>query len=194
MRGLKTYYRVQGDFGAEDLEREVYAVRNDADLIVVDHLHYMDLDDDENENRAMKLLVKKLRDLALVVGIPIVVVAHLRKGTGRPLIPSLEDFHGSSDIVKIATTAILFGPAREVVSSDSRTTGGATFMHVAKCRVDGSRTGEVGLAFFDYEQGRYRDAYAIGRMNGSCTNWTALTGGSKPHWAKNATIEDVSIG
>ena len=60
--------------------------------------------DDPNENRAVKNIVKRIRDVSLAIGVPVIVVAHLRKKDRipRPLAPDLDDFHGASDITKIA--------------------------------------------------------------------------------------------
>ena len=79
------------------------------DLIVVDHLHYVDGDDDENEHKSLGDTVKAIRDVSLRIGRPIVLIAHLRKRDARAkqLVATLDDFHGSSNVVKICTQAII---------------------------------------------------------------------------------------
>jgi RecA-family ATPase len=100
---LFTYYRIR-DFTAEDLEKSFLAIQEQTDLIILDHLHMVDYDD-PSENRGVKTIVKRLRDVALEVGKPTVTVAHLRKSDNRSrkILPSLDDFHGTSDITKICT-------------------------------------------------------------------------------------------
>lgn len=78
---LWTEYRT-GDFTAGDFERKFLAIQDQTDLVIIDHLHYFDFDDD-NENRAIKAIVKKIRDLALLTGKPVILIAHLRKSDRR---------------------------------------------------------------------------------------------------------------
>jgi hypothetical protein len=195
---LKTIYRKSGDYGIEELEGDILRLFNETDLFIVDHLHYID-NDDENENAGMKRIVKKLRDLALSLGKPIVLVAHLRKtqkGKYAPLVPDVEDFHGSSDIVKIATTAIILAPCYQAVFVDpdpelrrrySRFF--PTYIRLVKCRLEGSRLRFTSIAYFDPALGAYLDEYAIGRLVSNDCNWDALAPNEyRPHWAKSASI------
>jgi hypothetical protein len=203
---LKTIYRQGGDYGVGELERDIVRLAPEVDLIILDHLHYVDLDGD-NENAAMKAVVKKLRDLALMLGKPIVVVAHMRKSfssKNAPLLPSLEDFHGSSDIIKIATTAIILGPCWEMPAFNgpapdmffedkARTTAAAlwpTYFRIAKYRLEGSRLRFSAIAWFDTKLGTYRKNYALGELvSGEC-HWRPIE--KRPHWAQHATVSLMS--
>jgi hypothetical protein len=194
---LQTIYRKGGDYGVEELERDILRVAPSTDLIIVDHLHYVDVDG-EDENQGVKKIVKKLRDLALGLGKPIILVAHMRKTPGgkyAPLMPSLEDFHGSSDIIKIATTAIILGPcynpkffkpSMDQYELDLQDTW-ATYMRIAKCRLDGSRLRYTGVGFFDPQLGAYRDPYAVGQLVSNDCHWEPVA--RKPHWAKNGILQ-----
>jgi replicative DNA helicase len=183
---LKTYYRVRGDFGINDLDREVMKVHKDSDLIILDHLHFVDLDG-KDENREQKKLVTRLRQLALELGVPILCIAHLKKGASKNLVPELDDFMGSSDISKIATTCITLAPCHEFNTSDPRVRGSATFMRIAKFRLDGTRTPFVGIGFYDKSIGAYRQEYCIGKLNYAENKWIPARD-YMPYWAK---IEDV---
>jgi len=192
MENLRTYYRVSGHFGVQELEKSLVRAAKESDLIVLDHFHYVDTDG-QNENAEAKIITKTLRDVVLGYGVPIVVVAHLRKTQGgranAVLMPGVEDFHGSSDLVKIATTAILIGPARDVISTDQAVAGTyPTYMRVGKCRLDGSRLYPVGVGYFDPTSGRYRDKYAIGSFNQSETEWKCWDPERRPRWAKNGSL------
>jgi len=187
---LKTYYRVSGDFGINDLDREILRIHTDVDLIIIDHLHYFDLEG-ENENLQMKKLVKRLRSMALCLGIPILCIAHLKKIGVNSLIPSMNDFHGSSDITKIATTCIMLSSCDGFVPTEDGTSHGiSTFVRIAKFRLDGTRTKYVGMALYDKQKGCYLDKYAIGQLNLAETAWTPMTG-NPPYWvnAKNVLKE-----
>lgn len=190
---LQTIYRKGGDYGIDELERDIVRVAPTTDLIIIDHLHYVDVDD-QDENRGTKGIVKKLRDLALGLGKPIILVAHMRKTQGgkyAPLLPSLEDFHGSSDIIKIATTAIILGPCYgpkftlPVQEEELRDTW-ATYIRIAKCRLEGSRLRYTGVGFFDPQLGSYRDTYAVGHLVSNDCHWDPEQ--RRPHWAKSASI------
>lgn len=196
LEGLRTYYRTHGDFTVETLEREISKVAEDSDLIILDHIHYIDTGDSDNENAEMKKTVKKLRDLALNYGKPILVVAHLRKsekGKYQPLLPTLEDFHGSSDLVKICTTAIVLGPAEDIRWTDNGATENkgmskstrATYVAVRKTRLEGDRIRYAAICPFDQTIGTYGNNYALGRFVSGGTHWEPV---KRPFWAKHGSL------
>src|SRR6185503_4270107 len=89
---LHTYYR-GSKFDHDDIRRLFLAIQSESDLIILDHLHYVDIDDD-NENRGFKRTMKMIRDVALGMGRPVIIVAHLRKrdqARRRELVPVVED-------------------------------------------------------------------------------------------------------
>ncbi len=187
---LKTYYRCRDDFGLTELEQNILEVYKNTDLFVLDHLHYLDLGDGENENRSMKNFMQKLRFLTTSLHKPVIAIAHLKKGASANVVPEMDDYMGSSDISKICTTAIMLAPAHGIVATNEAATGNGTFMRIVKFRLDGSRTYNVGLGFFDNETGTYKPDYALGRLNYAETKWTCLKEGYPP-WAKNGTLRDI---
>ena len=141
---------------------------------------------DENENRAHKEAVKEIRDMALLHSIPVVLVAHVRKGDRRnpSPVPDLEDIHGSSDIFKISTKAIMLAPAKDQdVTPGTRSHRFATYMRIAKCRQDGSLTWLCGLTAFDMSRSEYDERYALGTHD-SKGQWQPAA--EIPFWAKGA--------
>lgn len=181
---LRIFYRGT-EFGMNDLNGIFASVKNNCDLLCLDHLHYVDFSD-ENENRAHKDAVKQIRDMALLHSIPVVLVAHIRKGDRRnpSPVPDLDDIHGSSDIFKIATKVVLLAPARDQdVSPGTRSHRFATYMRIAKCRQDGSLTWLCGLTAFDITRNAYEDRYALGNHDSSGV-WVPAT--DIPFWAKGA--------
>jgi hypothetical protein len=175
---LHTYYR-GSKFGSEDIKRLFMSIQSQADLIVLDHLHYVDIEDD-NENRGFKSTIKMIRDVALGIGKPVIVIAHLRKQDARfrSIVPRMEDFHGSSDIGKIVTHAVLLAPARCVPSTDPDKSN--TFMSVPKDRMGGA-TGLVALCQFDRRFKSYDKTYTLGRANGD--KFEPLGASEVPSWA-----------
>lgn len=207
LKNLQTFYRSYGDFNVDDLEREIAKVAKEVDLIILDHVHYVDVKSDQNENAEMKVIVKKLRDLALSYSVPIIAVAHLRKdfgGKNHPLVPSLEDFHGSSDLVKICTAAIVLAPAydlkyfdpgsKEILSPDHKMSD--TYITVRKSRLAGGDvTRHTGVAMFNRELNTYWHTYAIGRLVNGDREWQPYDSESvsnkPPYWAVRGTIRNI---
>lgn len=179
---LNVYYRT-GDFTVQEFERRFFAIKDATDLVIVDHLHYFDIEE-ENENRAMKDIVKKIRDCALISGKPIILISHVRKSDKRlkQLIPDIEDFHGSSDIGKIATKAITIAPSMDQQKGNLR----QTYMHILKCRADGARTRAVAAIAFNLSRQRYEDEYYIGNLSSDGAEFNPFPHVDIPFWAKRA--------
>lgn len=179
--GMFTFYRGE-KFTADDISRRFAAVRSETDLIVLDHLHYVD-SDDANENRGLKEITKAIRDSALAMEKPVIVIAHLRKrDRNKPrLIPEMEDVHGSSDIVKIATKIIALAPARDRPSADPKFA--ATYMQVVKDRFIGT-SGYAALCAYNLETLRYEESYVLGRLSFSGDEFEHVAESAKPRWAK----------
>ena len=183
-KNLITYYR-QREFDIKEFQRITLSIKDETDLMIVDHLHYFDYDD-RDENKAVKETVKGIRDLALITGKPVVLVAHVRKSDkkSKQLIPDLEDFHGSSDIGKIATKAITIAPCYD----ENATTIKRTYFQVLKCRIDGSRAHLTALLAFNTQQHRYERAYYLGKLSQDGTEFNPFKFNEMPDWAKNAAV------
>lgn len=177
-----TFYR-ETAFNHEDVTKTFLAVRGETDLIVLDHLHYVDLDPG-NENAELKRVIKAIRDAALDMEIPVIVIAHLRKKDMRAkrIIPDIDDIHGSSDIVKVATKVVLMAPGRSLPQSDKQRVA-MTIMQVAKDRFAGTN-GFAAVMQYDLESLEYRDTYALGRLTPGADSFEDTP--SPPAWAKRA--------
>lgn len=184
---LKTYYRSLS-FNAELFGQITNAIQHDADLIIIDHLHYFDLED-INENIAMKKLVKEIKDISLLIGKPVILVAHLRKSNNSQsvgVVPELEEIHGSSDISKIATKVIATAPAYDQ-PQESRFRF-PTYFKALKNRPDGSRCRYAAISIFDIQKNSYLDGYVIGKINREGSFETCVDS-DIPQWAEsNKTI------
>ena len=177
---LQTYYR-GSKFTADDLTKAIMSVYERSQLIVVDHLHYVD-SDDENEARALGDTVKTIRDVSLRIGVPILLVAHLRKRDQRAkqIIATLDDFHGSSNITKIATQVIAI-EAAHCIEADKWYLA-PTFMSVLKDRRGGACR-LAAVCMFDKRTNGYAGEYRLGRISGS--DWEEIGFHEAPRWAKH---------
>jgi hypothetical protein len=180
--GLHTFYR-GAKFDAGDLERSIQEIHKETDLIVVDHLHYIDAaDSDTNEAKSLGDTVKSIRDIALIVGKPVLLVAHLRKRDPRAkqLVTNLDDFHGSSNVVKIATQVITIEHASSIDAP--KWWLAPTFVSVLKDRRAGAPR-MVALVNFDKRRRCYEPHYTLGRLTKGSTEWEQVPYDEKPTWA-----------
>lgn len=180
-RDLNILYKADR-FGINDLIEAVVSSSSQTDLMIIDHVHYFDFDDD-NENRAIKQIAKTVRTLALEEQKPIILVAHLRKRdrNNEELVPGLDEFHGSSDLYKIATKVITFSPGKLTEDGTYE-----TFFRVPKNRLDGGVTRFIGKEFFSprkggYEKGKYQLGWA-GRARKE--GFVAVEPGLRPSWCR----------
>lgn len=194
---LHTYYRARNYFGTADFEREATLVGEQVDLIVLDHIHYVDLDG-KDENRELTQLMKTVSDVSRKIGVPFIIVAHLRKaagGTKQSLVPDMDEYHGASGLSKIATGAVMLAraPGMDMRGADIQTIGDATLQRVVKSRTHGGAAmRNVALAFFDRRTSRYGESYGLGELTFGGMSWRSLKEGKRvPRWVKHDIIFDI---
>lgn len=98
------------------------------------------------------------------------------------IIPEIEDFHGSSDLIKIATKCILISPAYGAKMPPGIA---GTYAWVAKDRRVGT-TNYVGLLAYDLATNDYLPGYQLGKKNVASTEWEATKFMDLPAWAEGA--------
>lgn len=181
---LYTFYR-QSRFDIYDFCEELVNVQNEADLIIVDHLHYID-GSDRDENKSLKTTVKAIRDITNIMEKPVVLVSHVRKRDRRSplIIPDYEDLHGSSDIAKIATRVITLAPAPRSSKAPGQEHIEPTYFRVSKNRYDGSRCPYIGIVGFDRIKNSYQDTYFLGRLSKDGSEVDLIKRENYPRWAK----------
>ena len=191
VKNLKTFYRTSNAFDETVLEQQLLRIVKESKLIIIDHLHYIDVMGND-ENAGYKSITKTIRDIALKYNVPIILIAHLRKTQGgarfSPLIPSIEDFHGTSDITKIATACIMLGPAYDEASPNKFTW--PTYVGIVKSRMEGSVTRYTSLCYFDYSTMSYLDLYRLGKLSDMNQKFDQLPSTSLPWWANAKQQED----
>ncbi len=185
-RNLFTRYPGNG-FTIDKLEHAYELLGEDTDLIIIDHFHYLDFGD--NENRMAKQAMRRMRELVKRHHRPILLVAHIRKAerNGKRLIPVLDDFHGSSDVVKMATKAILLAPASD--RTNSATHLWKTYISAGKCRVDGSRARYAACVVFDARRRTYDEDFLLGRVSPAGDKFTEVDASRTPGWAHARQVE-----
>lgn len=177
-------YQKQDKFTVLDLIQQVVLNADKTDLIIVDHVHYFDFDDD-NENRAVKELAKTARTLTLEEQRPMILVAHLRKRDrgNEDLVAGMEEFHGSSDLYKIATKVITMAPGNPTADGNFE-----TFFRIPKNRMNGGVSRYLGRCLFSPKKGRYESSYKIGWSNLTRRDGFAeLDKSLYPEWANSNT-------
>lgn len=168
-----TYYRSRQGFGAKDLEREILDIYKTADMILVDHLQYLDIDAAKNEVAETTALVKTMRDMTLTLGVPIVCIVHLVKNPSDGLTPTIPDLYGAGNVSKIATTIVTMAPYRDFDFACVAPDGAPTLIQAQKYRLGGERAAYAGVAFYQRDLGAYASPYCLGTLNSSRTKWTS---------------------
>lgn len=161
LKNLFTFYKEANQFDVFNLVDQVSRIQDETDLIIVDHIHYFDWDD-QNDNRAIKEIAKTARDLCLRVEKPMILVAHLRKRDRQnaELCAGLDEFHGSSDLTKIATKVITIAPG-----GPSEQGGYYTYFRTPKNRYSSSSARFLAQMVYDEKRGKYETEYKLGWAN-----------------------------
>lgn len=161
-KNLHTFYKLD-QFDVSKLIELVTMAADDTDLIIVDHVHFFDWED-SNDNRAIKDIAKATRDLCRNFKIPIVLIAHLRKKDrgNQELVAGLDEFHGSSDLPKIATKVITIASGGPSSVKEGCYT---TYIRTPKNRHLSSSTSYLAQILFNEQKGTYEKEYRLGWAN-----------------------------
>lgn len=90
----------------EKLLNIIKDIRDETDLFVIDHLHYLDYG--ENEYSWISEIVKAIKEITEIIKKPVILISHLnRNAEKKGELPKKSDLHGSSNIEKNANTVIL---------------------------------------------------------------------------------------
>jgi len=187
-KNLHTIYR-EKDFYVKDFQKYLLALYKSYDLIIVDHFNYFDFEDNKNENQAMTEVIKRIRDTSLLCGVPILLLAQLRKLDKRvkQLVPDIDDFHGSSNLTKICTKVIVLAPdiSDEVNVKDvDYKYKYKTYFRIPKFRVDGAVNRYIARCSFDIRTNRYDDKFEMGKLDYDGKTFNPITDTSLiPNWA-----------
>jgi len=95
------------------LKQIIEKAKDNVDMIIIDHLHYIYLERDE-ELRQIGEIMRTLKTITDIIKKPIILISHLRKKDNKmkERDPSVDDLYGSSNIGKEATTVLLLNKMR----------------------------------------------------------------------------------
>lgn len=151
-------------YTVEQFIEQFESLSQDKDLIIIDHLHYFDFGGREFEE--LPKAIHAIRDKALFASKPVILIAHLRKGdrNGTDGLPTLDDFHGHSDIVKVATNVLIMSPAPDDQAGNLGIF--PTYFHIAKSRRASENLPWVGVMSFDRGSNTYAQQYLVAKSKG----------------------------
>jgi len=177
---LSIHYK-EKEFTINTLEERLSTIASgNCDMIILDHVDYFDILTDVNENLQVSNIMKKLREINMDWGIPVILISHLRKKSNRKvIIPDIEDLFGTSNKQKQMKTVILLAPDYE--NSDPASGIFSTYFSIPKDRAFGA-THLVGQCAYNSHIGRYEDEYSLLRITNFGETLDKDIGG-KPKWA-----------
>lgn len=183
--GLRIVYRGER-YLPEMFAKEMAALEHETDVFIVDHLHYFDTTA-RTETEGLKQAIHAIRNASIYHGKPVILLAHLRKSerTSKKTLPDLEDFHGHSDIVKVATTVLLMSPVPED-KVQGEIGKFPTYFHIAKCRTAAECTPYAAILGFDYRTNSYSAGYYLQKASFLEDPEPIKTFRELPSWAKHA--------
>lgn len=160
----------------------------DVDLVIIDHLQYFSLMKAESELFEITEILRAVKNITEHFKVPVVLISHLRKKTKDRGLPDQQDFYGSSNIPKIASTAITIASATE--KDNLRLGLYPTYIRVVKSRI-GIRSNYAFLINFNLAKRSYENRYEISRLD----NWgnvliDPITEDEKPKWYNRKDIND----
>lgn len=193
LKNISITYKQSSQYTVEQLERDVMECAKEMDVILIDHLHYIDKGTKQSETEALSAIVRRIRDINLAIDRPVVLAAHIKKSQEarrfKTLLPSTDDIYGSGDISKTATIILTLAQTgdldpTQMPTDDLREYGYPTLARYLKCRDHGaSRTSFTLVPFFT--RGSYAKHYTIGQTSKSDTIWNAIGEYKIPPWAKS---------
>jgi len=154
----------------------------DLDLIVIDHLQYFSLNQNESEITEITNIIRQVKKVTDNYRIPVVLISHLRKKTKDRGLPDQQDFYGSSNIPKIANTAITITP--KMNAEDFRNQLYPTWIRIVKSRI-GVRSSMAVLSNFDGKKKEYEKYYDLYKVNSDgFPASTPMMDSELPKWAE----------
>jgi archaellum biogenesis ATPase FlaH len=179
---LHTYYG-DHEFNIESFEGIMGQIGDKCDLIILDHIHHMDLMDDKNENSALKRTIRQIKKIVSFYRKPAVIICQMRKADrySKQLLPSSDDIQGASELIKIATRIIVAAPARDQIADKANVF--PTYFKILKNRFSGARTYFTALSAFDSQSNKYSDKYSLGILMDDESRFEEIKTWEHPKWS-----------
>lgn len=154
------------DYNVSKLKDDmISAVANDGcELLIIDHLDYLDKDNPaDNDVTHMTELMRTIRELQDDFGVAVIAISHLRKPANAkfmPAVPSVDEFIGSSNKVKEATSVIMFAPDDKENQKNAGSHLRSTWCCVRKLR-NGGIDNRTARMMFNVRTGTYEKSYDL---------------------------------
>ena len=164
-KNISLIAREPGGFNIGNLQiKFVEHAKAGAQLFIIDHIDYFDMHKPQaSENQNISEIMREIRNLQDVYGVPVVLISHLRKGIKETIIPTLEDFMGTSNKVKESTMVILFAPADDD-NYDNTSNIKKTYVAIRKERGLGAFNTVCRIGF-DLKSKAYEDHFEVLKVN-----------------------------
>jgi RecA/RadA recombinase len=197
-QGLNILYRTTEEFGIKELSFSILSAKdNGFECVILDHIHYLDLESDK-ENIEFKKIIKQIRDLGLIHQIPIIVVAHFRKKNfnDKTFVPLKEEFQGTSDLYKIVTKVITMSSfiPKDTERDNFRYDNMYEFLtcfSVQKHRDFGETCNYCGVIKFNSLTKTYSNSYVLIKQKFNYNDYELVTEDKKPYWFKEECLPKI---
>lgn len=168
---LKSKYIItrQPEYTIQRLKDDmVKACEDDCQLMIIDHLDYVDKDNPtESDITHMTDLMKQIRYLQDTYKVAVVAISHLRKPENtrtKIIIPNENEFIGSSNKAKEATIVIMFAPDDDGNVANLNDNLKRTWCCIRKNRFGGTDNKCVNLQFNRMKE-EYEPGYELHSVN-----------------------------
>lgn len=158
-RGVEIKGR-SSDYTIKRMCEDIIKASQDYKVIIIDHLDYIDKEEQTDDNTHITELMKAIREVQEKYKVAIIAISHLRKSNGKqlPAVPSIDEFIGSSNKVKQATAVVMVAPDDALNEKEFNENKKFTYMCIRKLRMGGIDN-KVGRLTFDKRINAYEDKY-----------------------------------
>ena len=190
--GSITWRHKGTNFYVDDLKKELLENKDKTDIVFVDHLSFIDTFGKYNELKETEQVVKDIKNFCDIYSIPVVLVAHIRKGDrkAKVFIPHEEDIVGTKHIVNIASRIIMIAP-------DMKNTGHnglyPTYIRVAKNRKAQYTTRYAARLNFNAFTNQYEDDFELVHVVGNCDDFIPIAKEDYPYWVEPYAAEKRGV-
>lgn len=160
----------QPDFTVEKMKQKMLdaVLLYKKKILIIDHLDYVEKDSpNETDVSHISILMKTIRELQDRQQVAVVAISHLRKPLQQKemsVIPSMDEFYGSSNKVKEATAVIMFAPDDATNSKNPDSVTKNTWCCIRKLRFGGIDNTAANLSY-SIRKGEYEKYWSIFKVN-----------------------------
>lgn len=178
----------------EDAEDLVNADEQKPDVLILDHLHHFFLAGDEID--ALKTTIHQIKRLKDDLGIPILILAQLRKDDfgrhSKRSLPKLEDIRGTASLSDVATDVLIIAEVPDEKRPElPKGIRFPMYFHLAKSRTAPEARSYAGIVGYDVKEGTYEKQYAVAKIKSH--EDPELCEQSGPAWATHARFPRSEI-